>query len=54
MTVNFQAMFEKLKIWQASHTIKSQRGGKQGAAPFCSLITLTYISIHVFCNYLNY
>lgn len=48
MTVNFQAMFEKLNTWKAFHTIQLQKGWKQGAAPYCSLITLTGISIYVF------
>lgn len=43
--LNFQAMFEKLKSWKASHNTQSQKGWKESAIPFCGLITLTYISI---------
>lgn len=52
--LNFQAMFEKLKTWKASHNMQSQKGWKESAIPFFCLITLTYINIHIFCSYLHH
>lgn len=52
--LNFQATFEKLKTWKASHNMQSQKHWKESAIPFCSLITLTYISSDIFCSYLHY